>query len=245
MLRVLETLRSRFSPRAAALALMTIGVAACSANASRSNSNSEATSISQTQTTQVSQPHRSSRLRSTLPRALPALPPRPAAAPEVTASVVREHTSSANWSPNGRPAMMVAGDETVDTVARRAEGASTEPQRGAGDFAALWPDLPYHPHLSAPELAMIDNSHPEKHEPIDAQEEMPLIWPILTESERAGLPDSARKSVLKPAILAAALAMVLLLFAGAIFKRTRTVRPHGGLHLPDDAKGASSRAIAS
>ena len=26
----------------------------------------------------------------------------------------------------------------------------------------------------------------------DAQEEMPLVWPVLTEAERAGLPDSAR-----------------------------------------------------
>jgi hypothetical protein len=97
-----------------------------------------------------------------------------------------------------------------------AEATSTEPHGAVEDFAARWRDLPKTPELDA----TINNSHTEKHEPMDAHEEMPLIWPILTEAERAELPDSARKSSLRLAFLAVALAMVLLC-AGAIFKLAR------------------------
>ena len=217
---VLEILCSRSSPRAAALAVMTIGVAACSADTSRSNnSSSEATrTISQTQTTPVPQPHRNSRLprhstpTSTNPTA------RPAATPQITGSVVRKPTSSANWSRNGGTAITVAAGETVGSIARLAEAASTD--RAAGDFATRWPDLSKTPNLNARERATINDSHAEQHELMDAQEEMPLVWPVLTEAERAGLPNSAGKSVLTPGFLAGALAMVLL-FAGAIFSLRR------------------------
>jgi hypothetical protein len=218
---VLNILRSRFPPRATVLALMTIGVAACSADTPRSNSSPEATgSISQTETTQV-QPHRNSRVRR--PSPAPSTSPttaRPAAAPDITGSVVRKSTSSANRRSNGDMAITVAGGETMATIARRAETASTEPRGAAGDFAARWPDLPKTPNLDAREPATTSNSRDEEHEPREAEEEMPLIWPVLTEAERAGLPDPARESVLKPAFLAAALAMVLL-FVGAIFKLDR------------------------
>src|SRR5262249_40232615 len=56
--------------------------------------------------------------------------------------------------------------------------------------------------------------------PTDAQEEMPLIWPVLTEAERAGLPDPAHEPAPGPQFLVGAQAMVLLC-AGAIFKLAR------------------------
>jgi hypothetical protein len=231
MSRVLKILCSRFSSRAAALALITIGVTACSADTSRPNSSPpEATgSISETPTTQAQQPHRRSRLRrhSTQASTSPTTT-RAAAAPQVTGSIVRKSTSSAKWSLNGGTAVTVAAGETVDSIARLAEAASTEPhRRAAGDFAARWADLSKIPNLEAREPPMINNSHAEEHdEPMDAQEEMPLIWPVLTEAERAGLPESARESVLTPAFLASTLAMVLL-FAVAILTliRRRTLTP--------------------
>jgi hypothetical protein len=222
MSRVLKILCSRFSSRAAALALITIGVTACSADTSRPNSSPpEATrSISETQTTQAPQPHRRSRLRrhSTQASTSPTTT-RAAAAPQITGSIVRKSTS-----------VTVAAGETVDSIARFAEAASTEPhRRAAGDFAARWPDRSKTPNLEVREPAMINNSHAEEHEPMDAQEEMPLIWPVLTEAERAGLPESARESVLTPAFLAGTLAMVLL-FAVAILTliRRRTLRTSSG-----------------
>jgi hypothetical protein len=138
MSRVLEILCSRSTARAVALALMTIGVAACSGNSSRSNSNPEATgSISQTETTQV-QPHRNSRVRRrSPPTSTNPTTARPAATPDITGSVVRKPTSSANLR---RKAITVAAGG--NTIARHAETASTEPRGAAGNFAASWPDLP-------------------------------------------------------------------------------------------------------
>jgi hypothetical protein len=84
----------------------------------------------------------------------------------------------------------------------------------APDFAASWPDPPT--GLDARKPAMTNNSYTE-HESKGAEEEMPLIWPILTEAQPAELPDSASESVLMPAFLAGALVMVLLC-VGGIFK---------------------------
>jgi hypothetical protein len=98
------------------------------------------------------------------------------------------------------------------------ETASTE--SAAADFAAPSSELPKIPDLDAREPTTISNSYTESHEPMDAQEEMPLISPVLTEAERAGLPDPARESAPRPLILVGALAVVLLC-AGAIFKLAR------------------------
>jgi hypothetical protein len=206
---------------------MTIGVAACSADTSRSNSNPEATgSISQTETTQI-QPHRNSPLRKRSPptSTSPTIA-RPAVTPDITGSVVRKPTSSAKWRRNGGTAIRVAAGETVNTV-RRAESASTEPRGAAGDFAAIWPDLPID-NLHARKPGTTNNSYAREHEPKGAEEEMPLIWPVLAE-EPAGLPNSASESVLRPAFLAGALVTVLLC-VGAIFKARSSIGA-AGAHL--------------
>jgi hypothetical protein len=99
------------------------------------------------------------------------------------------------------------------------EAASTNSHGAAADFAAPSSDLPKTPELDARELTTTNGYTPE-HEPTDAQEEMPLIWPVLTEAERTGLPDAARDSGPGPVLLVGALAIVLLC-AGAIFKLAR------------------------
>jgi len=98
------------------------------------------------------------------------------------------------------------------------EAASTKSHEAAADFAALSSDLPKTPELDAREPTTT-NGYTSEHEPTDAQEEVPLIWPVLTEAERTGLPAAARDSGPGPVLLVGALAM--LLSAGAIFKLAR------------------------
>ena len=99
----------------------------------------------------------------------------------------------------------------------RAETASVAV---AKDFAAPLPDLPKTPALTGREPTTISNSRMEDHEATEAHEEMPVIWPVLTEAERAGLPVPTRESAPGPVFLVGALAIVLLC-AGAIFKLAR------------------------
>ena len=115
-----EMLRSRFSPRAAVLALVSVGVAACSADTTRfndnpfaSHSNSELTaSLPQAQTAQIPQAHSATSV------AVNSAPGRSAAS-EVTGSVVRKPGASGNWSWDGGTAITVAAGDTIDTIARR------------------------------------------------------------------------------------------------------------------------------
>src|SRR6516225_5932933 len=115
---VLEMLRSRLSPRAAVLALVTISVAACSADMSRFNDNPFASlsnpgptaGMPQAQTAQAPQPHSG---------ASTSVAANSGAASEATGSVLRKSTSSGNWSWDGGTAITVAAGESIDTIARR------------------------------------------------------------------------------------------------------------------------------
>src|SRR5262249_32935033 len=115
---VLEMLRSRVSPRAAVLALVTISVAACSADMSRFNDNPFASLINpgptagmpQAQTAQAPQPHSG---------ASTSVAANSGAASEATGSVLRKPTSSGNWSWDGGTAITVVAGESIDTIARR------------------------------------------------------------------------------------------------------------------------------
>jgi len=118
-----EMLRSRFSPRAVVLALVSVGVAACSADTSRfndnpfaSHSNPELTaSMPQAQTAQAPQPRSATSVAANSTAAGPGRP----GASEVTGSVLRKPGSSGNWSWDGGTAVTVAVGETIDTIARR------------------------------------------------------------------------------------------------------------------------------
>ena len=63
----------------------------------------------------------------------------------------------------------------------------------------------------------------------DAREEMPLVWPVLTDAERAGLPDSARESAPWSVFLIAAGALMVV---GSLLKLAWRARSHGRRHPP-------------
>ena len=100
-----------------------------------------------------------------------------------------------------------------------AQRTAIEPHGAAADYAAPSSDLPKTADSDAREPTTISNSYAEAHEPTDAQEEMPLIGPVVTEAEHAGLQDPARETAPMPVFLVGALMM--LLCAGAIFKLAR------------------------
>src|SRR6266487_821065 len=106
---VFEMLRSRLSPRAAVLALVTISVAACSGDTSRFSDNPFA-SLSNPAPT------------AGMPQAQTAQAPQPRSGTSTsvaTGSVLRKPTSSGNWSWDGGTAVTVAAGESIDTIARR------------------------------------------------------------------------------------------------------------------------------
>jgi hypothetical protein len=88
----------------------------------------------------------------------------------------------------------------------------------AKDLAASSSDVPKTPDLVVQEPATLSNRDTEDHQATEAHEEMPLIWPVLAEADRAGLADSAGEFAPWPAVLVGALALLL---AGAIFKLAR------------------------
>jgi hypothetical protein len=96
-----------------------------------------------------------------------------------------------------------------------AESASVA---AAKDLAASSSDLAKAPALTMQEPATLSNRDTEDHQATEAHEEMPLIWPVLAEADRAGLADTAREFAPWPAVLVGALALLL---AGAIFKLAR------------------------
>ena len=113
---VSQMLRSRFSPRAVVLALVSVSVAACSADTTRFNDNPFASlsnpaptaGMPQAQTAQAPQSHSAT-----------SVAVNSGAASEATGSVLRKPTTSGNWSWDGGTAVTVAAGETIDTIARR------------------------------------------------------------------------------------------------------------------------------
>ena len=82
-------------------------------------------------------------------------------------------------------------------------------------------DLPPAPDPISREQATASNaSAPEA---TDAQEEMPLVWPVLTEAERAALPDGTRESAPWSIFLIAAGALMVV---GSLFKLAWRARSH-------------------
>ena len=126
-----EMLRSRFSPRAVVLALVSVGVAACSGDTTRFNDNPFASfndnpfashsnpelsaSMPQAQTAQAPQPRSATSVAANSTAAGPGR----SGASEVTGSVLHKPASSGNWSWDGGTAITVAAGETINTIARR------------------------------------------------------------------------------------------------------------------------------
>ena len=134
---VVELLRSRFWPRAAALALTTVGLAACSADSSRFNDNPFA-STSNPDATGSIRPHRPRQSAASRRRPLPlayrtrrrrasgdgrGMRPRCARLAGPRRAPDRSHAPrpapSGNWSWDGGTAITVGPGDTIDSIARR------------------------------------------------------------------------------------------------------------------------------
>lgn len=114
--------------------------------------------------------------------------------------------------------------EVVQTPS--AAPASSQPP-AAPDFARPVLDLAQAPDPAPREPVITsDASAPEATE---AQQEMPLVWPVLTDAERAGSPDVARGSAPWSTFLIAGGA---LLVVGSLFKLAWRARSHLRQHPP-------------
>jgi hypothetical protein len=117
------------------------------------------------------------------------------------------------------PAREIAPEMMTRTMPAQTEPTQTPvaeggPQSAAADY--VWPTFapPKASEPAADQPPLTSNSAPQAQPPTAAQEES--VWPVLTEAERAALPDT--QSTSWSAIVIGALA---LLFAGAIFKLAR------------------------
>ena len=102
----------------------------------------------------------------------------------------RDNTSeAAPATPPRTTSAQIASVQMAPEQATAADPAFSEtPVRehaAAMDVAARWPDLPESPNLDASELAAISNSYADTQTAADAEEQMPLTWPV-TEAGRAG-----------------------------------------------------------
>jgi hypothetical protein len=84
-------------------------------------------------------------------------------------------------------------------------------------LAARWPDLPESPNLDASELAAVSNSYADTQITADAEEQMPLTWPV-TE------PGRASQAAFGSVFLAGALALGSLSLVGGVFNLARRSR---------------------
>jgi hypothetical protein len=106
----------------------------------------------------------------------------------------------------------------------------------AAELARPSLDLPQAPDPTAREPAITSHASAAAAQSApDAQEEMPLVWPVLTDAERAGSPDSARGSAPWSVFVVAGVALLVagaLLIAGSLFKLAWRARSQLRRHPP-------------
>jgi hypothetical protein len=145
---------------------------------------------------------------------------------------VRAQTREKASSPPARTAREEAS-ETTPTVPPPMEviqtpsipAASSEAPAVTAELARPALDLPQASDPTAREAVTTNNgSAPEA---TDAEQEMPLVWPVLTEAERAGLRDGVYESAPWSVFLIAGGA---LLVAGSLFKLAWRARSHRRWH---------------
>jgi hypothetical protein len=90
--------------------------------------------------------------------------------------------------------------QATPVEAARVEAAPAEATAGenaaAAEFATRWPDLPSSLDLNARKPAtMSRNSFAEEHGTTDAQDGMPLVWPVLTPAELAAAEPAAQSNL--------------------------------------------------
>jgi hypothetical protein len=116
--------------------------------------------------------------------------------------------------------------------AARVEAAPAEATAGenaaAAEFATRWPDLPSSLDLNARKPAtMRSNSFAEEHATTDAQDGMPLVWPVLTPADLAAA-EPAAQSNLKWVYILAFLSGTLALAAMLL----NAINNRAAVHLP-------------
>jgi hypothetical protein len=111
-------------------------------------------------------------------------------------------------------------------------------QAAAMDFTRRWPDHSESPNLEARELSPISNGYNDTQTAADAEQQMPLIWPV-ADAERVGQQhDPAGQAVFGSVFLVSALALgSLSLFGGVLVRRSR----QGYLH--DPCRAATGRSV--
>ncbi len=140
----------------------------------------------------------------------------------VGAKVRSQARETASPSPSRNPQRPVETwrAAAAETAPAPAPTEPPVPEDAVPQFAARWADLPSSVAVGAREPSAASSAYAEEH--ADAGDEMPLIWPVLTEAELAGPPQSALASGGRPTVLVGALALLL---AGAVFKLTVARRP--------------------
>ncbi len=153
-----------------------------------------------------------------------------------TARATPPQTRSAQIAPvEMAPAQATPADPEIPET--RVDGHAT-----AMDFTTRWPDLSESPNLEASELSVIRNSYTDTQTAADAEQQMPLIWPV-TEVERVGQQqDPAGQVAFGSVFLASALALGSLSFFGGVFKLVRRSR-QGHIHDPWRAATGRSRRV--
>src|SRR5262249_33648913 len=102
-------------------------------------------------------------------------------------SQAREGASPTRAVRENAPEMTRAIPAQMEATQRSAAGPASTGV--AEDFAAPSADFPKTPDLTTREPEIIGNGYVEGHQVTEAHEEMPLIWPVLIDAERAALPD--------------------------------------------------------
>jgi len=136
---------------------------------------------------------------------------------ETTSSSPRQTLQRAAETPRtalAEAAPVPAAPEPAVAAEAAAPTELPEPEDAVPQFAARWPDLAGSVALGAREPAAASSAYAEEHA---AEDEMPLVWPVLTETERAGAPRSASASGGRPTFIVGVLALLL---AGAVFRLT-------------------------
>jgi hypothetical protein len=153
--------------------------------------------------------------------------PSPSRSPQRAAETRR--AAAAETAPAPAPAAPAAAAPTEPPV----------PEDAVPQFAARWSDLPSSVAVGAREPAAASSAYAEEH--ANAGDEMPLIWPVLTEADLDRAPQSTLASGGRPTVLVGALALLL---AGVVFKLTVGRRP-GRPHRHDQAAVAPPHPFRS
>ena len=94
----------------------------------------------------------------------------------------------------------------------------------AMDFTTRWPDLSESPNLEASRPSAISNSYTDMQTAADAEQQMPLMWPVTEAEHVAQRQDPADQAAFGSVFLVSALALGSLSLFGGVFNLVRRSR---------------------